>query len=138
MIKQKQHKLKFIKEEKKKSKSFVREGLIGLKALKYNYMTQNQIESARKIINKYTKRNCKIWIKVYYLIPQTRKNISARMGKGIGKIYKYIYIIKKGMIIFELLYSTLLLKNVMKNTLLIASHKLPVSTAIYFKKIKGI
>jgi len=60
------------------------------------------------------------------------------MGKGIGKLNKYIYIIKKGMVIFELLYSTLLSRNVIKNILKVASFKLPIMTSIYYKKLKGI
>jgi len=60
------------------------------------------------------------------------------MGKGIGKINNYIYIVKKGMVIFELLYSTLISKNLIKTVLIIASRKLPISTSIYYKKINGI
>jgi len=60
VVKQKYHKLKFIGEEKKKIKAFIKEGLIGLKALSYSFITKNQIESTRKVINKYTKRNCKV------------------------------------------------------------------------------
>lgn len=138
MVKQKYHKLKFIGEEKKKIKAFIKEGLIGLKALSYSFITKNQIESTRKVINKYTKRNCKVWIKLNKPRPITKKSISVRMGKGIGKLNKYIYIIKKGMVIFELLYSTLLSRNVIKNILKVASFKLPIMTSIYYKKLKGI
>jgi len=138
VVKQKYHKLKFIGEEKKKIKAFIKEGLIGLKALSYSFITKNQIESTRKVINKYTKRNCKVWIKLNKPRPITKKSISVRMGKGIGKLNKYIYIIKKGMVIFELLYSTLLSRNVIKNILKVASFKLPIMTSIYYKKLKGI
>lgn len=135
---QKYHKLKFISEEKKKTKSFILEGIIGLKTLKHCFLTKNQIESTRKVINKYLKGNCKIWIKLNNSIPTTKKTISSRMGKGIGKINNYIYIVKKGMVIFELLYSTLISKNLIKTVLIIASRKLPISTSIYYKKINGI
>ena len=135
---QKYHKLKFICEEKKKTKSFILEGIIGLKTLDYCFLTKNQIESTRKVINKYLKRNCKIWIKLNKSIPITKKNISSRMGKGIGKIHNFIYIVKKGMIIFELLYSTLVSKNLIKTVLITASQKLPISTSIYYRKINGI
>jgi ribosomal protein L16/L10AE len=60
------------------------------------------------------------------------------MGKGIGKIHSFIYIVKKGMIIFELLYSTLVSRNLIKAVLITASRKLPISTSIYYKKINGI
>jgi ribosomal protein L16/L10AE len=60
MLKQKRYKLKFVKEEKKKTKSFVLEGLVGLKVLNHSFLTKNQIEAARKVINKHMKRNCKI------------------------------------------------------------------------------
>jgi len=60
------------------------------------------------------------------------------MGKGIGKIHSFIYIVKKGMIIFELLYSTLVSRNLIKTVLITASRKLPISTSIYYKKINGI
>jgi ribosomal protein L16/L10AE len=60
------------------------------------------------------------------------------MGKGIGKLNKYIYIIKKGAIIIEFLFSVLLSKNLIKKTLVAASRKLPVATIIYYKRIKGV
>jgi len=111
---------------------------LGLKALKHCFLTKNQVESTRKVINKYLKRNCKIWIKLNKSIPTTKKAISSRMGKGIGKINNYIFIVKKGMIICELLYSTLITENLMKTVLKTASRKLPILTSIYYKKINGI
>jgi ribosomal protein L16/L10AE len=60
MLRQKLHKFKFNGIEKKKNKSIIRQGIIGVKTLNVGKLTKNEVESSRKVITKYTKRNCKI------------------------------------------------------------------------------
>ena len=60
------------------------------------------------------------------------------MGKGIGKFYKSIYFLKKGNVIFEVLYNTLISKYLVKNFLKKACKKLSIQVAIYYRNIKGI
>ena len=138
MLRQKLHKFKFNGIEKKRNKSIIRQGIIGVKTLNVGKLTKNEVESSRKVITKYTKRNCKIWIKLNQTFPLTKKNISSRMGKGIGKFYKSIYFLKKGNVIFEVLYNTLISKYLVKNFLKKACKKLSIQVAIYYRNIKGI
>ena len=60
------------------------------------------------------------------------------MGKGIGNHQMDIYLIKSGMFIFELLYTTFISKTLITNALINASKKLPISLKIEHKKTKGI
>ena len=138
MIKKKYHKIKKIYIQKNKNNSGIKEGILGLKSLKHGLITDNQIESARKIITKFTRRICKIWIKINKPLPITNKGIGTRMGKGVGNICAYIYYIQKGTILLELIYSTFFSHIFIKEILLCSIKKLPIPFKISFKKIKGL
>jgi ribosomal protein L16/L10AE len=60
------------------------------------------------------------------------------MGKGSGKQGTLFYVIKKGTILFEFIYSTILTKDLINDILKIASQKLSIPTSIYYSKIKGV
>lgn len=138
MLRQKIHKLRYKVAEKKETKCIIKQGIIGLKIMKMGKISKNQVESARKVIVKHTKRNCKIWIRLDSSIPLTKKSISSRMGKGIGKFYKSIFLVKKGAIIFEVFFSLILSKHFLKIVLRKSAQKIPLSIKITCKKVLGI
>lgn len=119
------HKLK--KKEFKHFKLFL--GIIGLKALKANIINGAQISACIKNIARDCKRKYKIWIYCYPNISLTSKSISVRMGKGIGSIIDWIFVIKKNNIFIELIgkYKYVIFKS-LKN----CKKKLPFSTKIIF------
>lgn len=82
--------------------SFLAFGQYGLKSEGRGWLTDYQIEAARKAISHYTKRAGKVWIRVFPDKPITKKPIGVRMGGGKGDIKGYVVTILPGRIIFEL------------------------------------
>ena len=119
------HKLK--KKEFKHFKLFL--GIMGLKALKASVINSAQINACIKNIARDCKRKYKIWIYCFPNISLTAKSISVRMGKGIGGIINWIFIIKKNNIFIELIgkYKYVIFKS-LKN----CKKKIPFSTKIIF------
>lgn len=128
--------IKYKKVRKGKLKKFefksnkLRFGTVGLKALESGSLTYNQIESARQIISKKTKRKSKIWIKIFTYLPITSKPIGIRMGKGKGKIACWGAKISTGTIIFELSGQN---KTLLFLSLSSCKYKLPIKTKICYK-----
>lgn len=100
-------------------------GSFAIKSLEYSNIKSIQIESARKAINNYIKRNGKIWIRIFPDIPITKKPIEVRMGKGKGNLDHWVAKVKPGKVIFEL---ECLNRKIAFDALKIASSKLPVKT----------
>mgnify|MGYP000798672478 FL=1 len=61
-------------------------GDYGLQALEGNYITNKQIEAARIVLSRYTKRQGQIWIKIYPHLGKTKKPAEVRMGSGKGSV----------------------------------------------------
>lgn len=76
-------------------------GDYGLKSLGCGWLTARQIEAARKAIAHRTKREGKIWTRVFPHKPITKKP-AGRMGSGKGEIDQYVAVVTPGRIIFEL------------------------------------
>ncbi len=76
-------------------------GSFGMKAMTHGRITSNQIESARKAINKGLGKMGKIWIRIFPDRPFTEKGAEVPMGKGKGDIKGYEVEVKPGRIIFE-------------------------------------
>jgi len=77
-------------------------GEYGLKAQAGGWLFARQIEAARKTLTHYTKRQAKLWIRVFPDKSYTKKAAGSRMGQGKGDIEGYVVVIKPGRIIFEL------------------------------------
>ena len=73
----------------------------GLQALEPGWMTQRQIEAARRALVHSMKRRGKIWIRIFPDKPVTRKAAETRMGKGKGAVDHWVAVVKPGRIIFE-------------------------------------
>ncbi len=76
-------------------------GEYGLKALTSSYVTNRQLEAARKVIVRYTRKVGKMWFRVFPDVPYTKKGLEMPMGTGKGDVSIYTARIKKGGIIFE-------------------------------------
>jgi large subunit ribosomal protein L16 len=127
---------KLWKKEFKHFKLFI--GIIGLKALKSNIIDGAQIGACIKNIARDCKRKYKVWIYCYPNISLTAKSISVRMGKGIGSIINWIFVIKKNNIFIELIGKY---KHVLFKSLRNCKKKISFSTKIilnnYIKKWKN-
>jgi len=77
-------------------------GTFGLKALEAAWITNRQIESARIAINRYLRRDGKVWIRIFPDKPVTKKPAETRMGSGKGNPEFWVAVVKPGRIIFEI------------------------------------
>lgn len=104
-------------------------GNFGLKSISRGFLTSNQIESARRVISKYMKKESKIWIRIFPDKPICKKPVDLRMGNGKGDLSHYVFLVKPGKIIYEINCSSKILAfKVFK----LASYKLPIKTILVY------
>jgi large subunit ribosomal protein L16 len=100
-------------------------GEYGLQALEPAWLTQRQIEAARRALVRYMKRRGKVWIRIFPDKPVTQRAAETRMGKGKGAVDHWVAVVKPGRIILEV---SGLPEEVAKEAMRLASHKLPIKT----------
>ncbi len=77
-------------------------GEYGLKATECGWVTANQIESARRAISHFTKRNGRLWVRIFPDKPVTEKGAGAPLGAGKGDVKGYVSVVKPGRVMFEI------------------------------------
>ncbi|MCH7996532.1 MAG: 50S ribosomal protein L16 [Chloroflexi bacterium] len=100
-------------------------GEFGLKALTRAWITSRQIEAARRAITHHVKRGGQIWIRIFPDKPVTAKPLETRMGSGKGNVDHWVAVVKPGRMLFEIGGVD---REVAKEAMRLASHKLPVAT----------
>jgi large subunit ribosomal protein L16 len=100
-------------------------GDYGLQALEAAWLTDRQIEAARRAITHYVRRGGKIWIRIFPDKPVTKKPAETRMGGGKGAPDHWVAVVRPGRIMFEMAGVE---EEVAKEALRLASHKLPIDT----------
>ncbi|MFA5532509.1 MAG: 50S ribosomal protein L16 [Candidatus Shapirobacteria bacterium] len=105
-------------------------GDYGLKSMECSWLTANQIEAARRAIAHSTKRNGRMWIRIFPDKPFTEKG-TGTMGAGKGDVKGYVAVVKPGRIIFEV---SGISEADAKTALKLAAAKLPVVCKIVNKK----
>ena len=100
-------------------------GEFGLKALTRAWLTSRQIEAARRAITHHVKRGGQIWIRIFPDKPVTAKPLETRMGSGKGNVDHWVAVVKPGRMLFEIGGVD---KQVAREAMRLASHKLPVAT----------
>ena len=127
----KPHNVKY--DGKAKGNTYLAFGKYGLIATEGNWLTNNQIEAARIVISRTLKRVGKLWIRVFPHMSKTKKPVEVRMGSGKGAVDKWVAVVKKGTIMFEL-------DNVSHEqafeALRKAGHKLPLKSHFIEKRNK--
>lgn len=106
-------------------------GEYGLKAMTCGWITSNQIEAARRAIAHATKRNGRIWIRIFPDKPFTQKGAGAPLGAGKGDVKGYVCVIRPGRILFEV---TGITESEAHEALRLAAAKLPVITKVVNRK----
>jgi large subunit ribosomal protein L16 len=106
---------------------FLAFGEYGLQSTGLGFVTDRQIESARRAMTRYIKRGGKVWIRIFPDKGMTRLPAETRMGKGKGSPEFWAAPVKPGHILFELSGVSL---DVAKEAFRLAAHKLPVSTKV--------
>ena len=87
---------------KASSGQFLEFGVWGLQARESGHLTAKQIESARRVIVRRTRRVGKLWIRVFPDKPITARVAESRMGSGKGAVDHWAAVVKKNDILFEL------------------------------------
>ncbi|MEG1222314.1 MAG: 50S ribosomal protein L16 [Bacilli bacterium] len=89
-------------EGKSKSGTTVAFGEYGLQAVEGAWISARQIESARIVLSRYTKRSGQIWIRIFPHLAKTKKPAEVRMGSGKGNPEYWVAVVKTGRIMFEI------------------------------------
>ena len=105
-------------------------GDFGLKSLERSWVTDRQIEAARKKITFATKRAGKYWVRVFPHKPITSKPVGVKMGSGKGDIKGYVAVVKPGEVLFEIGGVSM---ETAKQAFHKAAAKLPVKTVLIEK-----
>ena len=127
---------KFRKQQKGRVKGLATRGAqiefgdFGLKSMEPKWITGRQIEAARIALNRYMKREGKVWIRIFPDKPVTKKPAEVRMGKGKGAPEYWVAVIKPGTIIFEVEGVP---QEVAQEAMRLAAQKLPVVTRFCVK-----
>ena len=109
-------------------------GQYGLKALEAAWLTNRQIEAARRAMTRYVKRGGKVWIRIFPDKPITAKPAETRMGKGKGAPEGWVAVVKPGRILYEMEgISEIEAKEAMR----LAAMKLPIATRMVSRTRMG-
>jgi len=100
-------------------------GDFGLQALTSAWLTNRQIEAARRAITRHIRRGGNVWIRIFPDKPVTKKPAETRMGGGKGSPDQWVAVVKPGRILFEMGGVN---GEVAKEAMRLASHKLPIDT----------
>lgn len=99
-------------------------GEYGLKAIGRGWITDRQIEAARKAIAHHTRRMGKMWIRIFPDKPVTGKESGQGMGSGKGDVKEYVAVVIPGKILFEIAGVT---REIAGDAMRLAADKLPLA-----------
>lgn len=77
-------------------------GQYGLKSLQSGFIKDKQIEAARVILARATRKIGKFWIRIFPDKPYTKKPPEVTMGAGKGDVAYFVSPVVPGRILFEL------------------------------------
>lgn len=105
-------------------------GEYGLQAVEGAWVTTRQIESARIVMARYTKRGGQIWIRIFPHLAKTKKPAEVRMGSGKGSPEDWVAVVREGCVMFEIAGVS---DEAMREALRLAAYKLPIKCKIVKK-----
>lgn len=107
-------------------------GSVGLKSVEKGWIKDREIESARVIFARATKKIGKFWIRIFPDKPYTKKPPEVTMGAGKGDVAYFVAPVSPGRVLFEI---DGLSKKESEKVLKVVSSKLSVKTKIVYKEI---
>jgi len=105
-------------------------GEYGLQALEGAWITTRQIEAARIVLSRYTKRGGQIWIRIFPQLAKTKKPAEVRMGSGKGSPEDWVAVVQQGRVMFEIAGVA---PEVEREALRLAAYKLPIKCKVVKK-----
>lgn len=96
-----------------------------MKATENTYLTNRQIEAARKVIIRRVKKLWKLWIRIFPDLPYTKKWLEMPMGKWKWDVDTFRVRIKRWKVLFEVNWVD---RDTATEIFKLATYKLPVKT----------
>ena len=109
-------------------------GNYGLQAVDPCWMTNRQIEAARRAMTRHVRRGGKIWIRVFPDHAYTKKPAETRMGSGKGQPEGWVAVVRPGLILFEMAGVS---GETAREAMRLAAHKLPIRTRFLVREEPG-
>jgi large subunit ribosomal protein L16 len=106
-------------------------GAFGLQALENYWITDRQIEAARRAITRHIRRGGNVWIRIFPDKSITKKPAETRQGGGKGAPDHWVAVVKAGRIMFEMSGVD---EAVAKEAMRLAANKLPIATKFIAKE----
>ena len=106
-------------------------GEFGLQAVTGAWVTDRQIESARIVLSRYTKKEGKVYIRIFPHLAKTKKPAEVRMGSGKGNPENWVAVVKTNRVMFEMGGVP---EDVAREALRLAAYKLPCRCRVIAKK----
>jgi large subunit ribosomal protein L16 len=106
-------------------------GSYGLQALENSWITDRQIEAARRAITRHIRRGGNVWIRIFPDKSITKKPAETRMGSGKGTPDHWVAVVKTGRVMFEMAGVD---ETIAKEAMRLAANKLPISTKFVTKE----
>jgi large subunit ribosomal protein L16 len=105
-------------------------GDFGLQAMECAWITNRQIEAARRAMTRYVRRGGKVWIRIFPDKPVTAKPAETRMGSGKGAVDHWVAVVRPGRMMFEM---GGVAEDVARGAMRLAAYKLPIKTEFVVK-----
>lgn len=106
-------------------------GEFGLQAVTGAWITDRQIESARIVLSRYTKKEGKVYIRIFPHLAKTKKPAEVRMGSGKGNPENWVAVVKTNRVMFEMGGVP---EAEAREALRLAAYKLPCKCRVVAKK----
>jgi len=100
-------------------------GEFGLQSAEAAWMTNRQIEAARRVMTRFVRRGGKVFIRIFPDKGVTKKPAETRMGSGKGAPEGWVVVIKPGRVLFEMGGVS---PEMAKRAFQLAAYKLPMKT----------
>jgi large subunit ribosomal protein L16 len=101
-----------------------------LKATTSWCVTNKQLEAARKVIVRHTRKVGQLWMRVFPDTPITKKGLEMPMGSGKWDVDIYAAPVRKGKILFEISW---LSRELAEEVIVSAAKKLPIKARFVAK-----
>ena len=105
-------------------------GEYGLQACEGNWVSARQIEAARMVLSRYTKRSGNVYIRIFPHLAKTKKPAEVRMGSGKGSPEEWVAVVKTGRVMFEIGGID---GQIAMEALRLAAYKLPIKCRVVKK-----
>ena len=106
-------------------------GEFGLQAVDGAWVTARQIESARIVLSRYTRKEGKVYVRIFPHLAKTKKPAEVRMGSGKGSPEEWVAVVKTNRVMFEM---GGIPEATAREALRLASYKLPCHCRVISKK----